>query len=102
MEHPGFSLTNPNRLRALIGAFANANPSQFHRPDGEGYDFLAGIVIELDRRNPQVAARLLSAFRTWRTMEPGRRLHAEASLRRVAAATPLSPDVSDIVNRSLA
>ena len=102
MEHPGFSLSNPNRLRALIGAFANANPSQFHRADGEGYECLAGIVIELDRRNPQVAARLLSAFRTWRTMEPGRRLHAEAALRRVAAATPLSPDVSDIVTRSLA
>jgi len=102
MSHPGFSLSNPNRVRSLVGAFAMSNPSQFHRADGAGYDFLAGIVIELDRSNPQVAARLLSSFRTWRAMESGRRDHALAALKRVAETEGLSPDVADIATRSLA
>jgi aminopeptidase N len=59
-------------------------------------------VLALDEKNPQVAARLLSAFRTWRTMEATRRVRAEAALRRVAAAPNLSRDVNDIVQRSLA
>jgi aminopeptidase N len=99
---PAFSMANPNRVRALIGAFAMANATQFHRPDGAGYDFVAGAVLELDGANPQVAARLLTAFGTWKTMESGRRAKAEAALRRIAAAPSLSPDVSDIVQRSLA
>jgi len=102
MGHRGFSLTNPNRVRSLVGAFAISNPSQFHRADGAGYDFLAGIVLELDRSNPQVAARLLSSFRTWRAMEAGRRHYALAALKRVAETEGLSPDVADIATRSLA
>jgi aminopeptidase N len=102
MKHPAFSLSNPNRTRALVGNFAMANLSQFHRADGAGYDFLADIVLQLDGTNPQVAARLLGAFRTWRSLEPGRRAKAEAELRRVAAKPSLSPDVADIVGRSLA
>jgi aminopeptidase N len=99
---PVFSMANPNRVRALIGAFAMANATQFHRPDGAGYDFVAGAVLELDAANPQLAARLLTAFGTWKTMESGRGSKAEAALRRIAAAPSLSPDVSDIVQRSLA
>jgi aminopeptidase N len=102
MGHPAFSLANPNRTRSLIGSFAMANLSQFHHASGEGYAFLADIVLQLDRANPQVAARLLGAFRTWRSLEPQRRARAETELRRVAAAAGLSPDVSDIVGRSLA
>lgn len=101
MGDPIFSLANPNRVRSLVGGFAMNNPTQFHRPDGAGYDFLADVVIELDPVNPQVAARLLTAFGTWRAMEAGRRARAEAALRRVAAQPSLSPDVGDIVNRSL-
>jgi aminopeptidase N len=101
MSHPAFSLTNPNRVRAVVGSFVLNNPTQFHRPDGAGYDFLAGIAIELDGTNPQVASRLLTAFNTWRTMSADRRARAEAALRRVAAKSPLSPDVADIVHRSL-
>lgn len=102
MAHPAFALTNPNRVRSLIGAFAQANMTQFNRADGAGYAFVARIVLELDARNPQVAARLLGAFKTWRMLEPGRREKAEAALRRVASAERLSRDVADIVERTLA
>ncbi|MEJ1937212.1 aminopeptidase N C-terminal domain-containing protein, partial [Nostoc sp. NIES-2111] len=102
MGHEAFSLANPNRTRSLIGSFAMGNLSQFHRADGAGYAFLADIVLTLDATNPQVAARLLGSFRTWRSLEPGRRALAEAQLRRIAERDSLSPDVSDIVVRSLA
>ncbi|MBU3731110.1 MAG: aminopeptidase N [Beijerinckiaceae bacterium] len=102
MSHSGFSLSNPNRVRSLIGAFAMSNPSQFHRADGAGYDFVAGMVLDLDRTNPQVAARILSSFRTWRSMEEGRRAHALAALKRIADTDGLSSDVADIATRSLA
>jgi aminopeptidase N len=102
MRHPAFSVSNPNRLRALVGSFAAANQTQFNAADGSGYEFLAETVIALDPKNPQVAARLLAAFRSWRTLEPGRRARAEAALRQVAAVGSLSSDVRDIVERSLA
>jgi aminopeptidase N len=100
--HRAFSMANPNRVRALIGAFAQANHTQFNRADGAGYDFVADILIALDAKNPQVAARLMGAFRSWRALEPQRRGRAEATLRRVAAKGSLSRDVSDIVARTLA
>jgi aminopeptidase N len=100
--HPAFSMGNPNRVRALIGAFAQANQTQFNRADGAGYDFVVESVRALDGKNPQVAARLATAFRSWRALEPSRRGRAEAALRRLAAETTLSRDVADIVARSLA
>ncbi len=100
--HPAFSFANPNRVRSLIGAFALGNPTQFNRADGAGFDFVAETVVSLDARNPQVAARLLSAFKSWRSLEPQRRAKAEAALRRVAAAPKLSRDVADIAQRALA
>jgi aminopeptidase N len=100
--HPAFSMANPNRVRALIGSFAHANHTQFNRADGAGYDFVADVVIELDSKNPQVAARLMGAFRSWRALETQRRGRAEATLRRVAATAALSRDVTDIVARTLA
>jgi aminopeptidase N len=99
--HPAFSFANPNRVRALIGAFAG-NPTQFNRADGAGYDFMAGNVLALDPKNPQLAARLATAFRTWRTLEQGRRGKAQAALVRVKAAPNLSRDLADIVERALA
>ncbi|MFO1149256.1 MAG: aminopeptidase N [Alsobacter sp.] len=102
MQHPAFALTNPNRARSLIGTFAMANMSQFHRADGAGHAFVADIVLSLDGLNPQVAARLLGAFRTWRSLEPGRRASAQEALRQIASRPGLSRDVSDIVQRSLA
>jgi aminopeptidase N len=99
--HPAFSLANPNRVRALIGNFAQANQTQFNRADGAGYAFHADTMIALDAINPQVAARLMTAFRSWRALEPVRRDHAKAALERVAAAPALSRDINDIVVRSL-
>ena len=101
MEHHAFSMSNPNRLRSLVGSFASGNLTRFNAPDGSGYEFLADIVLQLDPRNPQVAARLLGAFKTWRNMEKNRSAMAEGALRRVAAEKGLSPDVRDIVDRSL-
>jgi aminopeptidase N len=100
--HPAFSVANPNRVRALIGSFAQVNHTQFNRSDGAGYDFVADAVLTLDPKNPQVAARLMGAFRSWRALEAGRRARAEATLRRVAASPTLSRDVNDIVARTLA
>ena len=100
--HPAFSLANPNRVRSLIGAFAQGNTTQFNRPDGAGYEFIADTVLALDQRNPQVSARLATAFRNWRTMEHGRQAKAERALRRIKAASALSRDLSDIVDRALA
>jgi aminopeptidase N len=101
-EHTAFSLGNPNRVRSLIGSFAQANQTQFNRTDGAGYRFVADTVLALDGRNPQVAARMMTAFRSWRALEPQRRAKAEAELRRVADVGSLSNDVRDIVERSLA
>ena len=100
--HPAFSFANPNRVRALISAFAMANQKEFNRADGAGFDFVADTVLALDPKNPQLAARLLSALKSWRVLEPARRARAEAALQRVAAAPSLSPDVGDIVQRALA
>ncbi|MCX5493107.1 aminopeptidase N [Kaistia dalseonensis] len=102
LHHPSFAIGNPNRVRALVGSFAGANQTQFNRPDGAGYDFLADFVLDLDRRNPQTAARLLVSFRSWRALEAGRRARAENALKRIAARDGLSPDTLDIVTRTLA
>jgi len=99
--HQAFSLSNPNRVRALIGNFAQANQTQFNRRDGEGYSFHADTMLALDAINPQVAARLMTAFRSWRALEAERRDKAEAALKRVAASTSLSRDMHDIVARML-
>lgn len=101
MQHPAFSLGNPNRVRALIGGFA-ANLTQFNRPDGEGYAFVADMVVALDRTNPQVASRLLGSFKSWRMLEPTRKALAEQKLAMVAQTPSLSRDVADIAERALA
>ncbi|MGA7974578.1 MAG: aminopeptidase N C-terminal domain-containing protein, partial [Pseudolabrys sp.] len=90
------------RVRALIGAFAHGNPTQFNRADGEGYDFIADTVLALDPKNPQISARLATAFRNWRTLEAGRQAKAEAALKRIQATSGLSRDLADIVERALA
>jgi aminopeptidase N len=100
-QHPLFSLQNPNKVRALIGTFAASNPVNFNRPDGRGYGFVAKRVLELDRFNPQIAARLLSAFRSWKMLEPQRRRLAKRTLGTIAKTKPLSPDVVEIVGKML-
>jgi aminopeptidase N len=100
-KHPLFQLTAPNKVRALVGTFASTNPVQFNRPDGGGYTFLADQVLALDRINPQIAARMLGAMRSWRALESGRRGKARKALQRVARTKPLSPDVQEIASRVL-
>ena len=87
-RHPLFSMKNPNKVRALIGTFAMGNPVNFNRPDGRGYDFVADRVLELDAFNPQIAARMLSAFRSWKALEPQRRRVAKKTLQRIAKTKP--------------
>ncbi|AGS21137.1 aminopeptidase N [Rhizobium etli] len=101
MENSLFKRTNPNRMRALVGTFAFANPTGFGRADGEGYRFLAGEILEIDERNPQLAARILTSMRSWRSLEPTRADHARAALSRIEQAPNLSTDVRDIVERTL-
>jgi len=101
MTHPIFSLATPNRVYALLMGFAQGNPREFHRPDGEGHRFVADLVLEIDPRNPQVASRLATSFRTWKNLEAGRRAHAKTALERIAGAPSLSRDVTDIVTRTL-
>jgi aminopeptidase N len=101
MRHPLFSTKNPNKVRALLGTFAMANPVNFNRPDGKGYEFMAKRVLEIDAFNPQIAARLLSAFRSWKALEPERRKLAKKTLQGIAAAKPLSHDVFEIVGKML-
>ncbi|MEX1059707.1 MAG: aminopeptidase N [Methyloceanibacter sp.] len=100
LSHPKFSLKNPNRIRALIGSFAHANPTGFNRADGAGYQLLAGQALEIDRFNPHVAARLLGAFESWRILEPIRQDRAKAVLEDLAAKS-LSTDSYEIVTKTL-
>lgn len=101
VKHPLFSLTAPNKVRALIGNFAIQNPHQFHRPDGAGYEFVTRNVLEIDRFNPSIAARILGAFRSWQSLEAGRRQAAKKALQAVAKSPSLSRDVYEIVSKML-
>jgi aminopeptidase N len=101
MGHRAFSLANPNRVRSLIGGFS-ANQTQFNRPDGAGFDLLGEIVLALDAANPQIAARLLTALRSWRSLEAVRQGKARAILGKISDQATLSNDLRDIVARSLA
>ena len=101
MAHPHYSITNPNRFRSLIGSFAFGNFTEFNRPDGEGYTFVAGLIVEVDQINPQVAARMATAFRTWRTLKPSYRTFAQKALQSVQQSSNLSVDLRDIIDRTL-
>ena len=98
--HPVFSMHNPNRVRALVGSFANANPLRFHAADGSGYAFLQEQVLALDPANPQVAARLLRAIARWRRYDSGRQEKMRAVLEAVVAAE-VSKDLYEIASKSL-
>ncbi|KOF22811.1 aminopeptidase N [Ensifer adhaerens] len=101
MTEPLFNGNNPNRVRSLVGSYAFANPTGFNRADGEGYRFLAKQILDIDPRNPQLAARILTSMRSWRSLEDARAQHARNALKEIAGATKLSADVSDIVERML-
>jgi aminopeptidase N len=101
LQHPDFSINNPNRVRSLLLALCNFNPAAFHRTDAKGYVFWAEKVVELDAINPQVASRLARALDRWRLLAEPYRSAAREALARVAAKTDLSPDTREVVDRAL-
>lgn len=101
MLHPAFSLSNPNKVRSLIGRFCGGNVAHFHAADGSGYEFLADQVLLLDRSNPQIAARLIQNMSRWRRYDEQHQQLMKKQLERILAETGLSKDVFEIVNRSL-
>ena len=100
LQHPKFSLENPNKARSLIGSFSR-NVPHFHAQDGSGYRFIADKVIEIDRFNPQVAARLVQAFNLCNKLEPNRKNLVKQALQRIRAQEGLSKDVGEIVGKIL-
>jgi aminopeptidase N len=101
VEHSRFSLRNPNRVHALLRTFAARNLVAFHRADGAGYALMENALARLDRINPTTAARLATALKDWRRLEPGRRERMRQSLERLADEAQ-SPELTDILRRSLA
>ena len=102
MQHPAFTIKNPNRARSVIGSFCNANQVRFHAADGSGYVFAADQVIALDALNPQVAARLARSFDRWRKFDPVRQQHAQQAIERIRGTAALSKDTMEVVTKSLA
>ena len=99
--HEAFSIKNPNKVRALIGAFCNGNPLRFHAADGAGYRFLVDHVLELDALNPQVAARMCTPLTQWRHYDEPRQQLMREQLQRLLAAPALSKDVYEVASKSL-
>ena len=102
MEHPAFTIKNPNKVRALVGAFAGQNLINFHAADGSGYRFLADLVIELNGFNPQIASRQLAPLTRWRKYDAARQALMKAELERIRSSGELSSDVFEVVSKSLA
>lgn len=102
MQHPAFNIKNPNKVRALIGAFAGQNLINFHAADGSGYRFLADLVIQLNGFNPQIASRQLAPLTRWRKYDSKRQALMKAELVRIRDSGELSSDVFEVVSKSLA
>jgi aminopeptidase N len=100
--HTAFDQRNPNKLRAVYGAFAQRNHRNFHALDGSGYDFLADCVIRLNSTNPQIAARLLTPLTRWQRYDGVRQGLMCDALQRIAQTQDLSKDVFEVVRKSLA
>jgi len=101
MRHDDFTFSNPNRFRSLLGVFAMGNQSAFNAANGKGYELVAKALIKLDSINPQITARMLTAFKSYRSLETGRRKKAELALRSIEQSGNLSRDTADILDRTL-
>jgi len=101
LDHPGFSMTNPNKVRSLVGVFCNQNLVNFHNANGEGYQFLSEMIEQLNGFNPQIAARLVTPLTRWRKYDDQRQKLMTAQLQRLAGLDHLSKDVFEIVSKSL-
>jgi aminopeptidase N len=102
LAHPRFNARNPNRVRSLVGAFTLRNFARFNDRDGRGYAFATDQVLSLDPTNPQLASTIAGAFNLWKRFPEPRRGLMEAALQRIAVAPGLSPDVTEVVTRTLA
>ena len=96
LKHPGFNIKNPNKVRALIGAFSQSNPRNFHAEDGSGYEFLTDMLLELDQLNPQIAARLATPYTRWQRLNAERQSLIKQQLERLSRLN-LSRDLQELV-----
>jgi len=101
LHHPAYDQKVPNRVRALISAFAEGNQVRFHAADGAGYRFLTEQILALDPLNPLIAARLVQPFNNWRRHDAGRQALIKAALTRILAAPNLSKNTYEIASKSL-
>ncbi|WP_028877660.1 aminopeptidase N [Teredinibacter turnerae] len=101
LKHPAFDKNNPNKLRAVLGTFANGNPIGFHARSGAGYEFFADQVIAVDARNPQIAARLVAPLTQWKKHDEQRQGVMRNALEKISRVEKLSKDVYEIVSKSL-
>ena len=102
MQHPAFNIKNPNKVRAVVGAFAGQNLINFHAADGSGYRFLGDLIIQLNSFNPQIASRQLAPLTRWRKYDSARQALMKGELERILASGELSSDVYEVVSKSLA
>lgn len=100
LDHPAFDIRNPNKVYALVGGFCGC-PVNFHAKDGSGYKFLGEMVVQLDKLNPQVASRMVSAFSRWKRYDETRQALAKEQLEMILAANGLSENVFEIASKSL-
>lgn len=99
-QHADFTLANPNRVRSLYGALTG-NQAAFHRADGAGYRLIADLVIALDPKNPQTAAKMIPPLGRWKRFDEGRQALMKAELERILAQPGLSRDVTEQASKSL-
>ena len=99
--HPDFTMKNPNRVRSLYATFAMRNPVIFHARDGSGYQLYGEVILALDKINPQIASRLLTALRDWRRYDTDRQNKMRAVLEKIVGTKDLSPNVYEIANKTL-
>ncbi|MEE9396309.1 MAG: aminopeptidase N [Methylococcales bacterium] len=102
LGHSAFDLKNPNRVRSLVGAFAQANPVHFHATNGQGYEFLGSHIAALNTINPQIASRLLGSFTQWRRYDENRQHKMKIQLEKIAATPDVSKDVYEVATKCLA
>jgi aminopeptidase N len=101
LQHEAFDIKNPNKVYALIGTFSHRNLVRFHAASGEGYQFLADCVRQLDPLNPQVAARMVIPLSQWQRYDLQRQKLMRNQLENILTSNTISRDVSELVNKSL-
>lgn len=101
MNHKAFSLSNPNRIRSLIGSFGSNNPKNFHALDGSGYTFIGGIITELNSKNPQIASRLIDPFLKFKKFDEKRQNLMRRELERLAELPDLAKDLYEKISKAL-